>query len=67
MHVAAFWRAVPRTIRVHAVAAICCGVFAAVPMRAAAGDPPPSALDLHMVADLELRASAANPKEKAFL
>ena len=67
MHVAAFWRAVPRTIRVRAVVAICCGVFAALPMRAAAGDPLPGALDLHMVADLELRAGAANPKEQAFL
>ncbi len=67
MHVASCWTAVSRGVRLGAVAALCGGVLLTMPVRAAAGDPPPSTFDLHAVADLELRANAANPKEQAFL
>ncbi len=67
MHVALFWRAVSRNVRVRAVAAVCGGMLVTIPMCAAVGDPPPTAFDLHVVADLELRAGTANPKEQAFL
>ncbi len=67
MHVAASLSAVSRVVRLHLVVALCGGFLVVMPMHAAAAGPPPGTLDLHIVADLEVKASAANPREQAFL
>ena len=67
MHVATRWSAVSRGARLGMCVALCGGALVTLPLRAAAGDPPAVPFDLHLMADLELRAGAANPKEQAYL
>lgn len=68
MHVAACLRSFRQGAIKAFCAAVCCGVlFGAMPACAAEAPAPPNGLDLHLVADLEQRASLANPKDQAFL
>ena len=61
------FKAVSRHARKGVRAAFCCGLLISSAASAAPAGDPPGTIDIHLVAELEQRAGAANPREQAFL